>query len=181
MGDYVVDRGDGSLSSAASSWWLYLIMGLAALVVGVLLLFDLAAAVGTLALLVSLGLLFAGVGMLAGSSYYRSAWTIIGGIAMVAAGVVALVWPDITLWALSVVVAMGLLVSGLAQLAAAFADNADGRGWLIAGGLISLVVGVMALAWPGATILALAILLGIHLVLSGIAEIGFAMDLRRLR
>jgi uncharacterized membrane protein HdeD (DUF308 family) len=40
--------------------------------------------------------------------------------------------------------------------------------WILAFGVITLLAGVAALAWPGATILVLAILLGAQLVVTGI-------------
>jgi len=47
--------------------------------------------------------------------------------------------------------------------------------------VLSLVVGVMALSWPGATVLVLAILLGIRMIIFGAVEIAFAMTLREAR
>jgi uncharacterized membrane protein HdeD (DUF308 family) len=48
-----------------------------------------------------------------------------------------------------------------------------GRAWwlLLLGGVISVAVGAMALAWPGKTIVVVAILFAIYLIISGIFEI----------
>jgi uncharacterized membrane protein HdeD (DUF308 family) len=48
-----------------------------------------------------------------------------------------------------------------------------GRSWgvLLLGGIISLAVGIMALVWPGKTIIVVAILFAIYLIISGIFEI----------
>jgi uncharacterized membrane protein HdeD (DUF308 family) len=40
------------------------------------------------------------------------------------------------------------------------------------------VVGLLALAWPDATILVLGVLLGVRMLFFGIAEIMFALALR---
>ena len=50
---------------------------------------------------------------------------------------------------------------------------AVGRAWwlLLFGGIISLGVGIMALVWPGKTIVVVAILFAIYLIISGIFEI----------
>jgi uncharacterized membrane protein HdeD (DUF308 family) len=183
LGDYVLDaRGGGDdLSAMASRWWAFLLMGIAAVVVGVILVLDLVVAVETLALLIALGLAFTGVGELIGMGRYRSAWSIAAGILLIGAAVVALVWPGITLWALAVVTAFGLLLSGALRVGAAMADKPRGWGWILAGGVLSLVVGVMALSWPGATVLVLAILLGIRMIIFGAVEIAFAMTLREAR
>ena len=45
--------------------------------------------------------------------------------------------------------------------------------------MLSVVAGVLALAWPGATVLVLAILLGIRTLFFGLAEIAFALTLRQ--
>ena len=44
-------------------------------------------------------------------------------------------------------------------------------------GLLSLVVGVLVLAWPGITILAAAIAFGVYLLITGVAEVVFAFSL----
>lgn len=181
MGEYVIDRRDlAPIVHGATNvrWWLFLMLGIASVVIGLALLLDLAAAVTTLALLVALGFFASGLGELFGAGRYRTAWSVVSGFIMVAAGVIAVVWPDVTLWALAVITGIGLLVTGGLRLGAALADRPDGWGWLGLSGAFSLGVGVMALIWPGATILVLALLFGIRLVLFGAAEIAFALALR---
>lgn len=41
-------------------------------------------------------------------------------------------------------------------------------GWILIFGILMVVVGVIALAWPGPTVIALAVLFGIQLIVSGI-------------
>jgi uncharacterized membrane protein HdeD (DUF308 family) len=41
------------------------------------------------------------------------------------------------------------------------------RGWLLFFGIITLVLGVLALAWPGHTLIAIAVVFGIQLVVMG--------------
>jgi uncharacterized membrane protein HdeD (DUF308 family) len=178
MGEWVMDVRRSRLKAASSRWWMFLLLGVAAVVVGVILLFDLVAAVGTLAAFVAFGLIFTGLGELTASSRYRTTASVAAGVLLLAAGVVALAWPHITLWALAVVTGIGLLLSGAVRLGAALSDKPDGWGWLMVGGALSLVVGVMALAWPGATVLVLAILLGFRLLVFGAVEIAFALGLR---
>jgi len=178
MGEWVMDARRSQLKAATSRWWMFLLFGVAAVVVGLILLFDLVAAVGTLAAFVAFGLIFTGVGELMASSRYRTALSVAAGVLLIAAGVVSLAWPDITLWALAVVTGIGLLLSGAVRLGAALGDRPDGWGWLVVGGALSLVVGVLALAWPGATVLVLAILLGFRLLVFGAVEIAFALGRR---
>lgn len=169
------------LREAGSRWWLFLLLGIVSVVLGLILLFDLVVAVETLALFIAFGLIFTGVDELLGSDRYSRALSIAAGVFLIVAGVVALSWPDITLRALAVVTALGLILSGAVRVTAALMDRPNGWGWLFAGGLISLVVGGMAIAWPGVTVLALAILLGIRMVVFGAAEIASAFALRSLK
>jgi len=101
-------------------------------------------------------------------------------VLLIVAGIVAMTWPGITLWALAVVTAIGLIVSGAVRVTAALIDRPEAWGWLFIGGLVSLVVGGMAIAWPDVTVLALALLLGIRMIIFGVVEIASALQLRSL-
>ncbi len=52
--------------------------------------------------------------------------------------------------------------------------------WLVVGAL-SLLVGVLCIAWPEATILVLGVLLGLRILMRGILTLAFALALRSLR
>lgn len=165
------------LDRASSKWWAFLALGVVSVIVGFLLVLDLFAAVATLALLVALGLVVSGIGELMTAGRYRSVLGIVAGVVLVVGGVLAAVWPDITLWALAVVVGINLIVSGVARIMGAVQLRVEGWGWLLFGGILSLVIGVLALVWPDATILVLGILLGLRILLFGIAEIMFGLAL----
>jgi uncharacterized membrane protein HdeD (DUF308 family) len=165
------------LERESSKWWAFLALGVVSVVVGFLLVVDLFAAVTTLALLVALGLVVSGIGELMTAGRYRSVLGIVAGVVLVVGGVLAAVWPDITLWALAVVVGINLIVSGVARIMGAVQLRVEGWGWLLFGGILSLVIGVLALVWPDATILVLGILLGLRILLFGIAEIMFGLAL----
>jgi uncharacterized membrane protein HdeD (DUF308 family) len=44
-------------------------------------------------------------------------------------------------------------------------------------GILAIILGVLVLAWPGPTILVAAILLGVYLLITGIAQVIFAFSL----
>lgn len=54
-------------------------------------------------------------------------------------------------------------------------DIARRWGWILADGILVVIVGLFALAFPGATVLLLALFLGIGLLISGIIEITAAL------
>ena len=45
---------------------------------------------------------------------------------------------------------------------------------------MSLVIGIVVLAWPDATLLVLAILIGLRTLLNGLLAIGIGVNVRRL-
>jgi uncharacterized membrane protein HdeD (DUF308 family) len=169
------------LDRSSPKWWVFLALGAVAIVIGVILLLDLFTAVATLALLVALGFLATGISEVMTAGRYRNVLGLIAGAVLVVAGVAALAWPDITLWALAVVTGIGLVVSGVVRIMGAVSLRLEGWGWLLVGGVISVVIGVMALFWPDATILALAILLGLRMLVFGISEVMFGLSLHAAR
>lgn len=105
----------------------------------------------------------------------RLAWWVVLalGVACVGLGVWLLAEPFRSLSVVRWLVVAGLMASGAAELASAegtprpWLSRLVGMGWI--------VVGVMAAAWPGITILALAIAVGIALVAGGAVKIATAL------
>ena len=168
------------LERQSSKWWLFLALGAATAVLGLILMFDLFAAARTLALLVALGLVLTGVGELITAGRYESRLGIVAGAVLVVGGILAAAWPDITLWVLAVLTGVDFMVSGVARIVGALTLRVEGWGWLLFGGVLSLAVGALALAWPGATIVVLGLLLGVRMLFFGIAEIMFALALHEI-
>ena len=180
MSDFAMPGDRARIDRATSGWWLFLALGVLSAVVGVILLFNISDAVRTLALLVALGLIVEGLGELLAVGRYRTTLGMVAGALLIAGGILAMVWPGITLWALAVIVGIDLLIHGAVRIMGAM-DRPDGWGWLLAGGVLSLAAGVVSLIWPGATVLVLAILLGLRLLMFGLAEIAFALGLHEVR
>ncbi|WP_250213139.1 HdeD family acid-resistance protein [Acrocarpospora catenulata] len=87
-------------------------------------------------------------------------------------GLIALIWPGITVRALVIVFGIYALINGLAALWGAFRDReTEERGWLIFSGLISLAAGIAALVWPRITALALIWLIGAWFLITGVFEL----------
>ena len=166
----------------ARRWWVFLVLGLAAVAIGILLGVDVFTAVRTLAVLVGLGLLASGMLDLLSVERFRPSWMgIVSGLFFIGAGVLAIAWPGVTLLAVAVVAGIGLLVGGAVRAMAALALR-DMPGWwlVLLGGVLSGVAGVVALVWPEVTILVLGVLLGLRTLMFGVAEIAFAIQLRQL-
>lgn len=166
------------------TWWISVLGGIALVAVGLWLLTNLYESVTVLAWLVGLSLILAGVvDLLAPQGEQRvGAVSWIASGLLVAAGIVVLVWPDITLWALAVMAGVGLVFAGAAQavLALAVRDRADMPLRLALAGL-TIALGVMVIVWPDATLVVLAVLLGLRAIGSGLISIGIGWQLHRQR
>jgi uncharacterized membrane protein HdeD (DUF308 family) len=146
-------------------------LGIAAVVVGVVLVANPFAAARTLALLAGLGLVVAGLLEIAvGRETGRRGPGLLLGAVLVVGGVLAAVWPDVTLWTIALVTGLSLVLHGIARTALAVAARGQlpGWGWLALAGVLNVVVGVLALAWPEATVVVLAVVLGVEVLLFGV-------------
>jgi uncharacterized membrane protein HdeD (DUF308 family) len=147
------------------------VLGGAAAIVGGILVLNPFAAVRTLALLVGLSLVVAGCLELAlGWETGRRASAILLGAVLVVGGLLAAFWPEATAWTLAVLTGVSLLVHGLIRLGVAVAARAEipGWGWLALAGAVNVVIGIMVLAWPEATVLVLALILGFQILAFGV-------------
>ncbi|NIH83710.1 HdeD family acid-resistance protein [Amycolatopsis granulosa] len=172
----------GELRRVTGRWWAVALLGVATAVLGILLLANLAVAVGTLAILVAIALFAEGADEIITAGRHRTRWPFyLLGVLWIVVGVIALAWPGITLLALAVLVGAGFVVGGIGQIAAALTWRRRLPLWglWLALGVVTLLIGVVAPVWPGLTILTLAIWLGIALLVRGIGELWFAFQLRR--
>jgi uncharacterized membrane protein HdeD (DUF308 family) len=106
------------------------------------------------------------------------------GAAAILFGVLALVWPGITVFALVIAFGAYALVDGAFTLAAAFGDQdggptRGGRAWLVARGVAGILTGIIAAVWPGITALALLWVIAIWAVVTGVFDIVAAVQLRK--
>jgi len=99
---------------------------------------------------------------------------IVRGIASVLFGVLAVVWPGVSIAVMVLLFGLYALVDGLFLLG--FASQKQGpEARYVAFGLISIAAGVIAFAYPGITALSLYVLIGAWAIVSGIAELGIAI------
>jgi uncharacterized membrane protein HdeD (DUF308 family) len=113
----------------------------------------------------------------------RNWWLILlRGIAAVLFGVLAFVWPAITLFALVFLFGAYALATGILSLILAYkAPKGFPRsGALVIGGVLSIIAGLIAFFLPGLTAVGLLILIAAWAILSGIVEIMAAIRLRRV-
>ncbi|HET6573270.1 MAG TPA: DUF308 domain-containing protein [Fimbriiglobus sp.] len=90
----------------------------------------------------------------------------------VLAGLPANVW-------LTLVLAVGLAVGGVLRAGGAVAERFAGRGWVLASGLLAMLVGgLVGEQWPDAGLWAVGLLAGVDLATSGLTWVMFARGVR---
>ena len=115
----------------------------------------------------------------AGTQLKKWRWAIgLQGLASVIFGVLILVWPELSVYALTIVFGIYALATGITAFAAAFSSQMkEERGSLILSGLLGIIVGIMVLAWPSISALALLYVIGIYAVMLGILAIVASLRL----
>lgn len=111
-------------------------------------------------------------------SWWAFAWR--GGLAL-AFGILALVWPGLTLlWLVALFAAFALLGGG-ASVVNAIKNRRSYDDWwvMLLLGLVSLAAGVIAVIHPDLTALVLVLLMGANAIVTGILDIVLAIRLRR--
>jgi uncharacterized membrane protein HdeD (DUF308 family) len=109
-------------------------------------------------------------------------WLVVAaGAISIVAGLLAIAYPDITLLALAIFAGINIIVLSALSLVDAFAPSSDATSRALAAvlGILGLIAGLVILRRPGETLLALLLVLGIWLVVYGVA--GFFMAFYELR
>lgn len=105
---------------------------------------------------------------------------VLRGILAIAFGLLAIIWPGLTIGVLVVLFGIYVIFEGFLALSAAFRHRQRPIWWvLLLEGLAGIVVGIFAFIWPGLTAVILLIFIAIWAILTGILEIAAAIQLRR--
>jgi uncharacterized membrane protein HdeD (DUF308 family) len=111
----------------------------------------------------------------------RQWWVLIlQGVLGIIVGVVAIIYPDIALGTIVLLFGFWAIVSGVAQIAAGWRlAELRGKSWpFLVSGAASVFAGVLAVLYPGLTILSLILLLGAWILVSGLMEVYTAWRIR---
>jgi uncharacterized membrane protein HdeD (DUF308 family) len=146
-------------SILAQYWWLIALRGVLGILFGIIALIMPVATILALVVLFSAYMLVDGAFALyaayqAGRQNRKWGLLLLQGLANIAAGVLAFLWPGLTALAFVILLAAWSIVSGCLQLAAAFRIE-QGRWWLVLGGVASIIFGMLLIAAPliGAVVL----------------------------
>jgi len=97
----------------------------------------------------------------------------------VGAAIVAIAYPGMTAQVLTIIIGIYAIVIGVSELAGSSALSrlgGGGAGWLVVGGLLSIVAGVLLIVWPNIGAVTLAIVFGAYLTVYGLMWLISAMS-----
>ena len=180
--------GVGSSPSAETlvqNWWLFTLRGVLGIIFGILALIFPGPTILSLVLLFSAYMLVDGIfGIISAVRAIRrkeDRWglLIFEGLLDIATGVVAFLWPGLTVVAFVWLIAAWAIVSGGLMTAAGFRLNIEhGQWWLVLGGLLSLAYGVLLIITPLIGAVVLTWWLGAYALVFGVALVIFSLKLR---
>src|SRR4029078_9056404 len=96
------------------------------------------------------------------------------GVICVVTGVLAIVWPGLTLLTLGIFAGIYLLVTAVLEIIDAIFGDPGGRALSAILGVISLIAGLVFLRRPGESLLAIVIVAGIFLIAAGVIRLSRA-------
>ena len=113
-------------------------------------------------------------------------WSAALGILYGVIGVIIISSPGLSLATLTLFLGIAWTVGGLIRIfGGLFMSNEEtggGRGWAIAGGIVTFLLGLLVwMGWPQSSLYIVGLFVGIDLLLGGIALSVLAYQLRRLR
>jgi uncharacterized membrane protein HdeD (DUF308 family) len=167
------------------NWWLFTLRGVLGIIFGILALIFPGPTILSLVLLFSAYMLVDGIfGIISAVRAIRrkeDRWglLIFEGLLSVATGILAFLWPGLTVVAFVWLIAAWAIVSGGLMTAAGFRLNIEhGRWWLVLGGLLSLAYGVLLIITPLIGAVVLTWWLGAYALVFGVALVIFSLKLR---
>jgi uncharacterized membrane protein HdeD (DUF308 family) len=170
-----------TMTELRERWWVFLVVGLLTAFVGVLILFHPFETVLVLAILIAIAFFLSGIGSFLGAGQWNERWIpfVWGGLSIVA-GIITVAWPNVTLRVVALVIGIAIIVRGLLRLWGAISAKPYLWGLWAVFGMVELLVGILAVAWPTATLVVLAIVFGLDLLIVGLVEIYGSIKIRNL-
>lgn len=171
----------------ARNWGAVALRGVVAIMFGILTLILPGATLVTIVILFAAYMIVDGVfaivaAVRAAQKHERWGLLVLEGVANILAGVVAIIWPAITLLVFVYLIAIWSIVSGVLMAIAGFKLNLDhGRWWLVVAGAFSVIFGILLAFAPITGAYVLMLWLGAYAVVFGAMLVGVAFKLRAQR
>ena len=172
--------------TASRYWWIFLLRGIVALLVGLLALFVPGVTFASLVIFLGAYMFMDGIlSIIAGISARKRArewkWYIVSGIFGVLIGVITFLNPFATAVALVYTAALWAIVVGVVEMVIAFRLRKEirGEGWYIAGGILTIIFGILILANPATGALTLTMVFGIYAIIAAVMLMSLGFRLKR--
>ena len=181
--DTLRDAMRAEVQERSGVWWWYLILGVLWIGFGMYVLSYRVGSLAAVAAFVGAAFLLGGITQLAVAGRVREwRWLyIIGGILGIAAGILTFVWPSITLYVVSILVAWYLIFFGILHAVGALAGPKLDYWWTgLLLGAAELVLGVWAVRSWQRSLVTLVTLVGVWAIFFGASEIVAAFKLREV-
>jgi uncharacterized membrane protein HdeD (DUF308 family) len=103
------------------------------------------------------------------------------GVAAILFGILAIMWPNVTLLVLVAFFAAYAFITAGASIYAAVKNRNTDKGWwlILLLGLVALAAGVLSIFYPAVTALVLVLLMGANALVTGILDMAIAIRLRK--
>jgi uncharacterized membrane protein HdeD (DUF308 family) len=171
----------------ASNWWVFVIRGVLAILFGIGAFVMPGVTLAVLVIMYGAYVLADGVIAAVAAFGARKAgdgfpWTVfVVGVAGVLAGLITSIYPGLTALVLLYLIAAWHVVRGVFEILAAIRlrKEIQGEGWLILGGIASVVFGLFLWVRPGAGAVALLWMIGAFAIMFGVIEILLAFKLKK--
>lgn len=171
---------DGELPRPSWAWWVILLVGVLAVVAGVILVLKPSHSLTTLAVIFGIFLLIDGIGELIasfGRAENRALAAIVGVLGIVF-GILLIRHPSGAVTAIGLLIGIWMVATGIIRLLRTFALGVHvALGVVLA--LLEVVVGIVIVSDPHIGYATLAILTGIWLILTGLGTMGVGWLLHR--
>jgi uncharacterized membrane protein HdeD (DUF308 family) len=168
----------------ARNWWVAALRGAAAIVLGLLAILWPAITLLTLVMIFAAYCVIDGVFSIVlaiRGARRKERWVLLllNGLLGFAAAAVAVLYPGLTIIVFVIMLAAWAIISGGLSIASAIRlKETHGRWWLLAGGLIAVLFGLVLIALPPLGILTLAWLVGAQALIVGSVLLALAYQLR---
>ena len=162
-------------------WWLVLLQGIAAIIIGVLLLTNTAGTVAFLVLVLGFYWLISGIFSIISIFIDKSqwGWKLFMGILGIIAGIIVIQHPLVSTIVIPTLTAIVVGVLGITMGIIGLIQAFQGGGWGVGIlGVLSIIFGILIIANPMISAVALVIVLGIFGIVGGILAIIAAFQMK---
>lgn len=167
-------------------WWVFLLRGILAIIVGITAIFMPGVTLTILIILFGTYMVIDGIFTLISAAnnwktLKNKGWYIVAGLLNITIGVLTFISPITTAVALIYLVAFWAFVIGIFEIAAAIRlrNLIKGEGWYISAGALSILFSVLIMFYPIAGALTLSVMFGVYTLILGVFFMTLSFRLRQ--